>query len=210
MSHQNLIDEVCDFIPKYDLESEDETEEPQSRENPAPLWHVASYKEGKRNYYEAIECIEAKVGGIPEGNIKRYGKSILIKAESQSQACILKNYIPSSTGNIEKITVYKSFNTTVGVVYSKDLFALSEAKILKLCPKNVCNVKKMNGTNHAILITFLSRYLPDYLGIKHDHIRVRKYKQRPRQCFRCFNFGHVSKYCQNRYRCPKCSEESHL
>ena len=86
--HNNLLDEDTDFIPKQNMIS-DYLSEPRSP--PILMWHVASYKEGKENLIRAADCIKSRVGNIPIGNIKRYGRDILIKAGSVTQA----SYLPT-------------------------------------------------------------------------------------------------------------------
>ena len=202
MSIDNISEEEFDYIPK--MESSNRII---PKRKPILTWHVAEYKEDKENYILASECIENRVGRIPQGNMKRYGKKILIKAGNETQASMLTNFSPSEEGNIRTITPHNSFNTSRGVVYSKDLFELDEDEILKRCPEDVFQVRKLKGTNNALLMTFSKTYLPEYIMINHSRIKVKIFLQRPKQCFICFNYGHVSGNCTNQKRCYVCSGE---
>ena len=207
INHLNVKDEEYDFIPKnFDGSSRCEI----VRKNPTLTWHVATYKEGRTNFIRASECLEKKVGNIPQGNIKRYGKNLLIKAGNETQAALLTNFSPSSSGNIESLSPHKTFNTKKGVIYSEDLYDFTEDEILERCPPNVYAVRKLKGNNNSILLTFTSSYVPDYIMIRHLRIRVKKWISKPNQCFRCYEYGHVESKCSNRSKCFICSGEHDL
>ena len=205
MSVTNLQDELCDFVPPAYVPAEELME----RSLPTPIWHVASYKDGEENLIKGAESIQEIVGNIPRGNLKRYGKSILIKAGNKTQAVLLNKFKPSPDGNIKSVSPHKSFNTLKGVIYSRDLYAFSEREILKRCPSCVYKAEKLKN-NHAILLTFCTDYIPDRINVEHSHIKVKKFHRRPTQCFKCFEYGHGSDNCRNTAKCSNCSGEHEL
>ena len=196
----NLKDDPFDFSPQ-EIEGSDIIE----RKLSSPRWFVASYKKGKENLVKGIDFIKRKIGSIPEGNIKRYGKAILIKAGNESQSYLLNQFKASEHSNIDSISPHKSFNTAKGIIFSKELYEFSEADLLRKCPDNVWSVNKLKGNNQAILITFTSSFLPDYLKISHINFEVKKFNPKPTQCRKCYDYGHVVKYCENEARCFNCS-----
>ena len=201
----NLQEDVFDFVPPAYVPAEELME----RSLPTPIWHVASYKDGEENLIKGAESIQEIVGNIPRGNLKRYGKSILIKAGNKTQAVLLNKFKPSSDGNIKSISPHKSFNTLKGVIYSRDLYAFSEREILKRCPTCVYKAEKLKN-NHAILLTFCTDYIPDRINVEHSRIKVKKFHRRPTQCFKCFEYGHGSDNCRNAAKCSNCSGEHDL
>ena len=114
---RNLKDENGDFIPK-DLKVVENVE----RRMEIPMWHVITYKEGKSNLIRAWEELQNQVGGIPENNLKRYGRNLLVRAVDKSQAKMLLSYHPDVNGTISSVTPHKSFNTARGVVYTQQTF----------------------------------------------------------------------------------------
>ncbi|MEO1419230.1 MAG: hypothetical protein AAFW00_28510, partial [Bacteroidota bacterium] len=42
-------------------------------------------------------------------------------------------------------------------------------------------------------------------SIEHSHLKIRKFKQRPKQCFQCYVYGHVVSKCPNEACCRNCS-----
>ena len=121
---------------------------------------------------------------------------------------MLLNIQPSRDDIISKVYPHSSFNYAKGIIYSEELYDFSDEDILNLCPKSVFQVKKLNGRNNAILLTFCSTYLPDYINVKHLSFKVRKYRLRPQQCFNCFEYGHFAGKCENKKKCYKCSRET--
>ena len=201
-SIENLRNDPHDFIHVRNL-----PENVSQRKSPSLIWHVAAYKDGRENLIKAADCIQNKVGQIPHGNMKRYGRNILIKAGNKTQAVLLTNFKPSDNGNIRGITPHKTFNTSRGVVYSQDLYDFSDEEILNLCPSDVCHVRKMGGSNNTIMLTFCSSFLPEHIDIGHLRIKVKKFRQNPTQCHNCFDYGHIMTRCQSKKKCYVCSAE---
>ena len=134
------------------------------------------------------KCVSST--SIPQNHFKKYGKSLLIKAKSEVQAVMLLSLRPSKEDIITSVRPHPSFNHVRGVIFSSELFDFTEEEILDLCPDNVYNVKKLMGRNNALVLSFSSKFLPDYISIRHLRFRVRKYKLCPKQCYNCFEYGH--------------------
>ena len=100
--------------------------------------------------------------------LKKYGRSILIKAGNSTQAMLLSKFKTPEHGNINRVTPHKTFNTCRGIIFSEDLYDFSEAEILDMCPGNVYEVRKLRGNNHTILLSFSSTSLPDTIFISHS------------------------------------------
>ena len=201
MNSRNIQDEIHDFIPKIPKLPDFE-----DRSMPIPAWYVASYKEGSESFTKAAECIEDTIGNIQSGNIKRYGKGILVKAGTETQAALLMNFNPPGRGNIKEITAHRTFNTSKGVVYNKEFSEFSEEEILVRCPKSVYKVQKLKGTNHVIVLYFTSEYIPDYIKFgKYSKCKVKPFRINPIQCYNCFQYGHVASRCTNSTKCGNCS-----
>ena len=196
----NIEEDEYDFIPKERLK-----EDLPTRNSPEKIWFVASYKQGCSNMIHAVENIEGKIGSVPKGNIKKYGRNILIKAGNKAQTTLLSRFKPSIDGNISKVEAHKSFNHSRGVIYSQDLYEFTEEEILQRCPPSVFQVRKLKGNNNAILIFFSRSFIPDHIDVSHSRITVKPYRQQPRQCYKCLEFGHVAQYCQISDRCHNCS-----
>ncbi|XP_068225259.1 uncharacterized protein [Palaemon carinicauda] len=203
-SIKNVLDSEYDFIPKCSALHEEVPEN--TRIVPEPVWYVASYKEGCNNLIKGYECIEKKVGCIPQGNLTRYGRCLLIKAGNESQAVLLNNFKASSSDIIQRVSPHHSYNHARGIIYSRDLSEFSDEDILKRCPATVLKAKKLKGNNNAICLIFSSHHQPDYIKIRHLNILVKKFHPRPMQCYKCYEYGHINVKCTNKKRCYICSE----
>ena len=198
-----------DYIPK---EQKIEKSKHIVRKMQLPLWHVVTLKEGYNNILMARENLEDQIGEIGEKNLSRYGRNILVKAEHKSQAKLLTTFSPEEDDIVTSVTPHRSFNTARGVVFNRDLYDFDEKEILKRCPEEVLSVKKLKGKNGAIQLTFSSSYLPDYVRIARVTMNVKKFKQRPIQCHKCYEYGHVEGNCppERPRRCYICSGKHDL
>ena len=202
ISYSNVLDEECDFVPSICCKP---TTQITRRDPPLPVWHVATYKPGRENRYRAAQELQSHIGIIPKNNLKNYGRSLLIKAEHRTQAKLLMKYNPEVEDHIASITPHRTFNLCRGVIYSRDLYDFSEGEILSLCPGIVQSVKKLGGRNNSILLNFNGTFLPDFIDVMHTRLNVKKYYQRPTQCFNCLEYGHVVGKCINTKKCSNCS-----
>ena len=205
MNIKNVTNGNFDFIPSKVGLAEDETKQ---REIPPATWYVAEVKEGFENKFEAKRCLERKVGAVTPQNLKKYGRNLLIQAGDETQAMMLSEFRPHPQGNIKRVTPHKTFNVVRGIIFDRDLYKYTETEILDICPETIYKVQKMRNSNDAIILYF-SCPLPYDIRIEHIRIKVKKYKIRPRQCYLCYEYGHISKYCISKPKCKVCSGEDH-
>ena len=109
----------------------------------------------------------------------------------------------------ESVKAHKTFNTSKGCVFNRDLHEFSEEEILNMSPPHVQNVVKMKGESKMVLFTFNTQIPPDHITIGPEALTVRPFTERPLQCFVCFEFGHSKKNCRNPARCGRCSSIEH-
>ena len=60
-----------------------------------------------------------------------------------------------------------------------------------------------------IIFTIKTNEIPEYLYIDRERFRVRAFKEKPLQCFKCFGFGHSAKICLKDQICGICSLQKH-
>ncbi|MPC62811.1 hypothetical protein E2C01_056901 [Portunus trituberculatus] len=59
------------------------------RQIPPPRWSVAYYRNGRENFTHASWYVAKEIGTIPEGNLKKYGKRVFVRAKDITQARML-------------------------------------------------------------------------------------------------------------------------
>ena len=63
--------------------------------------------------------------------------------------------------------------------------------------------------NYFAKITFETRTLPAYMYVGFERVKIREDLPKPRQCQRCWKFGHPIKYCRGSSCCPICGSQEH-
>ncbi|MPC57727.1 hypothetical protein E2C01_051713 [Portunus trituberculatus] len=80
-------------------------------------------------------------GNCPEGNVKKYGKGVLVRAKDITQARMLQHLPCPSDSMFETVKAHETFNYSKGGVYSQDLYEFPEEEILAMCPSSVQKVR---------------------------------------------------------------------
>jgi len=200
----NIEDDDKDYVPNL-FEDANVESAPRVRQIPPPHWFVAYYRNGRGNFIHAARYLAKEIGTIPEGNLKKYGKGVLVKAKDITQAIMLQHLPCPADSMFETVKAHHNFNYCKGCIYNHDLYEFSEEEILDMCPSSVHKVSKMKGSANMILLTFFGSTLPDSVRIGPLNLRVKTFVDRPLQCFSCYGYGHGKKYCNEPSRCGNCS-----
>lgn len=118
----------------------------------------------------------------------------------------LKAYIPASA--VETIGVLRFVPTSIS---NEELFKKLSSPYEIICVRRF--TKKVNGDIkpfQTVSITFLSKYLPDYVYLDLYRFHVHEYNAPLLQCFKCFKFNHGAKICKQTQKCSICAEEHHF
>ena len=138
----NIEDKDTDYVPNL---FEDALETPGSAvpridKTPPPCFFIAYYREGRGNFIHAARYLAKEIGTIPEGNLKKYGRGVLICAKDVTQAKMLQHLPCPAEGMFDNIKPHPTFNYRKGCVYNHDLYEFTEEEILHMCPNNVHKV----------------------------------------------------------------------
>ena len=169
------------------------------------------------------QCLQKQVGK-PTFQTRPDG-SRLVRAETEAQAKALHNLLDldSKPFPISSDTLLNTCTGTVAVPpYScptdsdwpscaNDLLDLLRDEydaVSVTCYILPARGKRTRPTNIA-KISFKRHELPDAVYIGGEHLRVKPYRPPPRQCQKCYRFGHPAKHCRSSPRCPVCSDPTH-
>lgn len=213
----NIKGALCDKAPKnLDIYKPEEWRE--NSQNPTkytarvpkpPSWFIARGKGENYNYFKMSKYIQKKIGAIKSKDISKFShQCLLIHTNSVVQAKMLANIDLDDSEMLKEIKPHQNFSYGKGVVFDRDLYEFSEQEILDMCPLNIWKVDKVPRTN-MIILTYEHPHVPDCVIIENERLKVREYKPKPMQCYRCFKFGHPSKYCKNNKVCINCSAQEH-
>ncbi|MPC96705.1 hypothetical protein E2C01_091980 [Portunus trituberculatus] len=101
------------YIPNV-LESYLESSVPEVRYIPPPRWFVAYYRNGRGNFIHASRYLSKEIGTIPEGNLKKYGKGVLVRAKDITQTRMLQHLPCPSDSMFETVKAHPTFNYSKG------------------------------------------------------------------------------------------------
>ena len=107
--------------------------------------------------------------------------------------------------------INRSMNSCKGVIhYDKSCEDPIDDLLASLSHYGVIDVYpfQKNGKRTGIYsLTFANTLPPMYVKIGYRRCKV--YEPNPRQCFKCFGFGHGAKTCRKTAVCSKCSSKEH-
>ncbi|MPC63258.1 hypothetical protein E2C01_057353 [Portunus trituberculatus] len=86
----------------------------QVRHIPPSRWFVAYYRNGCGNFIHAFRYLSKEIGTIPEGNLKKYGKGVLVRAKNIMQARMLQHLPCPSDTMFETVKAHPTFNYSKG------------------------------------------------------------------------------------------------
>ncbi|MPC35948.1 hypothetical protein E2C01_029388 [Portunus trituberculatus] len=177
LQSRNVSDSDINYIPNV-FDNHLENYVPEVRQIPPPRWFVAYYIHRRGNFIHAYRYLAKEIGTIPEGNLKKYFKGVLVRAKDITQARMLQHLSCPTGSMFETVKAHPIFNYSKGV-YSQDLYEFLEEEILAMCPSSVKKVTKMRNSSNMVLLTFFGSILPDRVHIGPINLRVRS-----RQCLR--------------------------
>lgn len=143
---------------------------------------------------------------------------VLIKTKNLNQAKQLVQLIKISPTIIVDVTEHNFLNNSKGVIFTRELFEITEDEILKeLKVFNVIEVKKiLRKANDnmiqtgLVILTFSTSAPPEDIYVGYERLRIRPFIPNPLRCYNCFKFGHPTKYCKDNKICANCSNSHHL
>ncbi|MPC38861.1 hypothetical protein E2C01_032377 [Portunus trituberculatus] len=80
----DISDSDMDYIPNV-FDNYLENSVPEVHQIPPPRWFVAYYRNGHGNFIHASRYLAKEIGMISEGNLKKYGKGVLVRAKDVTQ-----------------------------------------------------------------------------------------------------------------------------
>ena len=202
LSSDNVGESDSDYVPNI-FKRDAEEASPKVREAPTHRWFVAYYRNNQGNYICASRFRQQEFGTIPQENVCRYGKRLLIRAKDLTQARMLLHFWCGPNCMFDSVRSHRMFNYSI--IFNYDLGEFSEEEIYAMCTPTVQKVWKVKGKGNMIVLTFFGSFHPDYVHVGPLRLRVKSFVDRPLQCYGCYVFGHSRKYCNEASRCDRCS-----
>ena len=151
----------------------------------------------------------------------------LIEVHSKNASDTLKDWINNPPENMA-VATHTTLNQVHGTVVVPDDIECEGLEFLHWGPKIQKNLELRNIPVESVTtfyaknrrskgpdlkiakISFGSHELPKDVKLAGHNLEVRPYIGRPRQCNKCWRYGHPTKYCKNDLSyCAKCSQTDH-
>ncbi|MPC67265.1 hypothetical protein E2C01_061438 [Portunus trituberculatus] len=91
----NISDSDMDYIPNV-FDNYLENSVPEVCQIPPSRWFVVYYRNGRGNFIHASQYLAKEIGMIPEGNLKKYSKGVLVTKMRNSSNMVLLTFFGST------------------------------------------------------------------------------------------------------------------
>ena len=151
----------------------------------------------------------------------------LIEVHTEEASNMLSSWVGNPPENM-KVSLHENLNHTYGTIIVPEDIESEGVDFLNWGPKILNNLKLHNVSASKVdtfyaksrrpsgpqlriaKISFDSHTLPTEVCLAGRILKVKPYSGRPRQCNKCWRFGHPRKYCRsNTIYCLKCSKAGH-
>ena len=213
-SHKDMKCKLLNkYPPKLDVDiiypkRTNEEGERNLERSPLPArWNIIITKSDSSNIFHLRKHLIDLVGPISAKDITRFGKnSFLVYTKSHRKGHMISKI--KNTDMIKEVKPHFSFSYGKGVLFNQDVYDLSETELLDMCDDRVWKFFKVPRTKMTIF-TFKTDEVPEHIFIERERFRIRTYREKPLQCYKCFGFGHSSKKCEKEQICALCSLTKH-
>ena len=172
------------------------------------------------NYIERLKAIKAALN-IPAngpGSLKRIvmkkfkrrdetSYKVEVRVEDSNDMSTLLP-LTEMAGCPIKVTENINKNTVKGIIidFDEELKGLSNQQLLKAADHPGLREVYRYGTSKVYKVSFSGQEKPFNLTFwKELSFKVKKYYDPPTRCFKCQQYGHMSRSCRNSYACDKCA-----
>jgi len=169
------------------------------------------------NPFLVAKTIESIAGSVKAVKRLRDG-SLLVECSTKQQSTNLLG-ISQFAGTPVSSIPHKTLNTSKGVIRDRErcLQSLTEDEIAsELSSQGVTDVKRFTArkNNETIklntyLLTFSSSSLPSKIKAGYNVLGVELYIPKPLRCYKCQQYGHGTRNCNNHMICHRCGEDGH-
>lgn len=171
------------------------------------------------NPFTVPKSIQNAVGKIADAIHTRNGEIILkVRNENQVKKLLkLEKLIDDTQVHVVRHPTMNSVKFVVSSDHPTVLNCSEQALVEGLEEKGVTAVKRLTRMDKdgkrintpTLIITMNGTTRPEHLHIGYVRTTTRPYYPPPQQCYRCYEFGHGSKFCKNAETCRNCSSETH-
>ena len=154
---------------------------------------------------DILAFLSREIGHLQPNSITRVKNHFTLRVEKDSQSLMITKIDLSSSKSIKQIYPHLELNTSKAVCYNRELHHTTEETIKSYTSPQVLEIHQIKGTNNITIITFPTPQPPNKIEILGITFNLEPYREKPKQCKKCFSYMHKSSDCKKEPRCNKCS-----
>ena len=159
----------------------------------------------KPSTIDILAFLSREIGHLQPNSITRVKNYFTLRVEKDSQSLMIAKIDLSNSKTIKQIYPHLELNTSKAVCYNRELYNTTEETIKSYTSPKVLEVHQIKSTNNITIITFPTSQPPKKIEILGLTLNLEPYREKPKQCKKCFSYMHKYTDCRKEPRCSKCS-----
>lgn len=163
---------------------------------------------GNPSTFEILAHLSREIGHLQPNCITRVQNHFTLRIEKDSQSLMITKMDLSDSNIIQQIYPHPELNTSKSVCYNRELFHTPKEIIKSYTSPQVQEVHQLKGTNSITILTFPTPQPPKKIEILGQTLKLETYREKPKQCKKCFSYMHKAADCRKEPRCNRCSSSN--
>ena len=184
------------------------TSSPNSSPQPFPKFFRLIPKDNPSTI-DILAYLSQEIGTLQPNSMTRVQNHFTLRVEKDSQSLMIMKIDLTNSKTIQQIYPHPELNSSKAVCYNKELYHTKKETIKSYSSPQVKEVHQIKGTNNITIITFPTPQPPKKIEILGLILNLEPYREKPKQCKKCFSYMHKTSDCRKESRCSKCSSTNH-
>ena len=160
---------------------------------------------GNPSTVDITASLTKEIGEIPPNCITRVRNSFNLRIEKDAQSLMLTLIDFTKSDVIQEVNPHPELNSSKAVCHSRELYQTKIETIKLHSYPHVKEVHQIKSSHNITIMTFSTPQPPDKIELFGMIFNLEKYREKPKQCNKCFSYMHPSNDCKRNPRCSKCS-----
>ena len=161
---------------------------------------------GNPSIIDILAYLTNEIGKLQPNSITRIRNHFILRVEKDSQSLMISKMDISNSNIIQEMQPHPELNSSKAVCYNRELYNTSKEIIKSYTSPQVQDVYQIKDTNNVTIITFPTSQPPQKIEILGLTLNLEAYREKPKQCKKCFSFMHNSTDCTRESKCNRCSK----
>ena len=155
---------------------------------------------------DILAYLTNEIGKLQPNSITRIRNHFILRVEKDSQSLMISKMDISNSNIVQEIQPHPELNSSKAVCYNKELYKTSKEIIKSYTSPQVQDVHQIKDTNNVTILTFPTSQPPQKIEIFGLTLNLETYREKPKQCKKCFSFMHNLTDCTCESKCNRCSK----